>query len=121
MSFDSITSSFNRMEVSDIPINHVRAIYCNSCLTFINLIIMIIIAIQISPLVKDAGTLITDASISVHDFSILLPEIRTMLPEVSNILPEAQNTTRILGKLIPEIRQGMTEIAQLCVASPSCY
>ena len=113
MSFDSITSNFNSMETRSVSINHIRAIYCNSALTFINLIIILIIAVQLGPVVLDAGTLITDASASLRDFSILLPE-------VSIILPEAQNTTRILGQLIPDIKRGMNEIAQLCYESPGC-
>jgi len=113
MSFNSITSNFNRMETRSVSINHIRAIYCNSALTFINLIIMLIIAIQLGPVVQDAGTLITDASVSLHDFSILLPEVNI-------IIPEAQNTTRLLGQLIPDIKQGMSEISQLCNESPFC-
>lgn len=112
-SFDSITTNFNRMEKKEITDKHLKAIYCNACFSFLNFFIMLIIAIQLGPVVKDAGILINDASTSLHDFSI-------MIPEVQQLIPEARNTTRILGHMIPRINQGMDILKQLCIQDPAC-
>ena len=63
---------------------------------------------------KDAGILINDASDSLKDFSILIPEI-------NNLIPEAKNTTRILGHLIPLIKNGMRQLTLLCDEAPNCH
>tara|TARA_B110000008_G_C16944650_1_gene553913 strand:+ start:309 stop:542 length:234 start_codon:yes stop_codon:yes gene_type:complete len=75
---------------------------------------LFVIAIEIIPLVNDANVLINDASASLHDLSVIMPKINV-------ILPEAQNTTRILGHMIPEINQGMYILRQLCLQDPECY
>ena len=75
--------------------------------------IILIIAIQLGPVVNDAGILINDAADSLHDFSILIPDVQ-------RIMPEAQNTTRILGHMIPRINRGMRILDQLCLQDPSC-
>lgn len=112
-SFDSIATNFNRMEKKEITDKHLKAIYCNACFSFLNFFIMLIIAIQLGPVVKDAGILINDASTSLHDFSIIIPEVQ-------QLIPEAQNTTRILGHMIPRINQGMDILKQLCIQDPAC-
>ena len=91
-----------------------KLLYCNTCMVFIHFIILLIIAIEISPLVHDASILISDAGDTLRDFSILIPKI-------NQLIPEAQNTTRILGHMIPEINQGMHILRQLCLQDPQCY
>ena len=113
-SFDSITTNFNRMRNEQVSDKHIQAIlYCNACFSFLNFLIILIIAIQLGPVVSDAGILINDASDSLHDFSILIPDVQ-------QIMPEAQNTTRILGHMIPRINRGMCILDQLCLQDPSC-
>ena len=89
-------------------------LYCNTIMGFIQFIILFVIAMEIIPLVNDANVLINDASDSLHDFSVIMPKINV-------ILPEAQNTTRILGHMIPEITQGMRILRQLCFQDPECH
>ena len=113
MSFDYITSNFNNMGSREISAMQTRFIYCNAFCSFLNFLIMLIMAIQIGPVIQDAGILIKDASISLRDFSVLLPEVK-------GLIPEALNTTRILGQLIPTINKGMDQIEQLCMESPTC-
>jgi len=67
-----------------------------------------------NPIISDAGILINDASMSLKDFSILLPEI-------NRILPEARNTTLILGRMIPMIKNGMYQLNQICDVAPNCH
>jgi hypothetical protein len=112
-SLDYITSNFNNMDSREISGMQARVIYCNVFCSFMNFIIMLIVAIQLGPVIQDAGILIKDASISLKDFSV-------MLPEVNGLIPEARNTTRILGKLIPAINKGMYELNQLCIESHGC-
>lgn len=94
--------------------NHILMIYCNTFFSFSIFIILIVIASQLSPVVNDAGILINDASENLKDFSILIPRI-------NNLIPEAQNTTRILGRLIPMIKNGMHQLRQLCYEAPGCH
>ena len=108
---DDLTNSNTIREVS---LNHIRIIYCNACFSAFTFLILLIIAIELGPVVNDAGVLIKDASISLKDFSILLPEI-------NRILPEAQNTTRILGRMIPMIKNGMYQLNQICDVAPNCH
>ena len=44
-----------------------------------------------------------------------------MIPEINGLIPEAQNTTRILGHMIPRITQGMDILRQLCNQVPECH
>jgi|UniRef100_A0A6C0BXZ6 hypothetical protein len=104
--FKNIKNSLNK--------NHILMIYCNTFFSFSIFIILIVIASQLSPVVNDAGILINDASENLKDFSILIPRI-------NNLIPEAQNTTRILGHLIPMIKNGMHQLRQLCHEAPGCY
>jgi len=90
-----------------------KVLYCNTIMVFFHFIILFIIAVEIIPLVKDANILINDAGKLLHDFSIIMPKINTLIPE-------AQNTTRILGHMIPEITQGMHILRQLCLQDPEC-
>ena len=113
-SFDSITTNFNRMERNEITNKHIKAIYCNTCFSFFNFLIMFIIAIQLGPVVKDAGILINDASTTLHDFSIIVPDVQ-------RLMPEARNTTLILGRMIPSINQGMSILNQICTQMPKCH
>jgi len=96
-----------------LSINHVRAIYITTFLSSLIFLILLILAIELVPVIKDAGILINDASLTLNDFSI-------MIPEINGLIPEAKNTTRILGHMIPEINQGMRILAQLCLESPKC-
>ncbi len=107
--------SYRRLdEVVERNTNIKYVAYCNLCFTFLLFIIMIAIATELSPLAKDAGILIKDAGETLNDYGILVPKI-------NGLIPEAQNTTRILGRLIPEIKQGMRILAQLCYNDPNCY
>ena len=92
----------------------VKAIYLNCIFSTISCIILLIIACILVPISKDATILIQDASVTLQDFSI-------MIPTINNLIPEAQNTTRILGHMIPEINQGMSILRQLCVQDPGCH
>lgn len=94
--------------------NQARAIYLNCVFSTISCLILFIIAIMLGPVAKDAGILINDASATLEDFSI-------MIPKVNGLIPEAQNTTRILGHMIPEINQGMSILRQLCIQDPGCH
>ena len=111
---DSIYNRLNSDEPVEVSMNHIRVLYCNSFFSCLSFLILIIIAAQIGPVVTDAGILINDASHSLKDFSILIPE-------VNNLIPEAKNTTRILGHLIPLIKNGMRELTLLCDEAPNCY
>mgnify|MGYP006099683233 CR=1 FL=1 len=91
-----------------------KVIYCNVMMTCVSFFTLFILAIEISPVVNDAGILINDASNNLKDFSIILPEIST-------ILPEARNTTRILGQLVPEIKEGMSILHQQCMHDKNCH
>tara|TARA_B110000967_G_scaffold206512_1_gene253424 strand:+ start:1510 stop:1842 length:333 start_codon:yes stop_codon:yes gene_type:complete len=93
--------------------NQILAIYINCVFSSFLLIILIIIAATLTPLANDAGILIKDAAITLKDFSILIPEI-------NRLIPEARNTTLILGHMVPEIKQGMRILRQLCIQDPLC-
>ncbi len=108
-----LNDSFDRIK-NNLQRNHILMIYCNTFFSFSIFIILIIIASQLSPVVNDAGILINDASENLKDFSILIPKI-------NNLIPEAQNTTRILGRMIPMIRNGMHQLRQLCYEAPECH
>ena len=88
--------------------------YCNLCFSFLLFIIMLIIACELTPVAKDAGILIHDAGETLEDYGILIPKI-------NGLIPEAKNTTRILGRLIPEIKQGLRIMRQLCYNDPNCH
>jgi len=108
---DDLTNSNTIREVS---LNHIRIIYCNACFSALSFLILLIIAIELNPIIKDGSILIKDASLSLKDFSILLPEI-------NRILPEARNTTLILERMIPMIKNGMYQLNQICVEAPNCH
>ena len=91
-----------------------KVLYCNTFMLVIHFIILFIIAIEIGPLVRDASILISDASDTLRDFSVIMPKI-------NKLIPEAQNSTRILGHMIPEINQGMRILRQLCLQDPQCH
>jgi hypothetical protein len=113
-----MSNIYNRLisdnETVELSINHLRVLYCNSFFSCLSFFVLLIIASQISPVVTDAGILINDASVSLKDFSILIPEI-------NNLIPEAKNTTRILGHMIPVIKNGMRQLTLLCDEAPNCY
>ena len=94
--------------------SEVKVLYCNTFMVFLHLLILFIVAIEISPLVGDASILINDASDTLHDFSVLMPKI-------NSLIPEAKNTTKILGRMIPEINQGLRILRQLCLQDPQCH
>ena len=102
---------YNLLESVD---SDIKVLYCNTFMVFLHLLILIIVAVEIAPLVGDASILIHDATDTLHDFSVLMPKI-------NSLIPEAQNTTRILGRLIPEINQGMYILRQLCLQDPQCH
>ena len=90
----------------------IKVLYCNTIMVFIHFIMLFVIAIEIIPLVNDANVLINDAGASLHDLSVIMPKINV-------ILPEAQNTTRILGHMIPEINQGMHTVSYTHLTLPT--
>jgi hypothetical protein len=94
--------------------NQVIAIYLNCFFSSLSFFVLIIIAATLSPVAQDASILIKDAGESLNDFSI-------MIPEINGLIPEAQNTTRILGHMIPRINQGMFILRQLCLQDPECH
>ena len=94
--------------------NQNRVIYVTCVCTLINFLILFIIAVMLGPVAHDAGILINDAGKSLVDLSI-------MIPEINGLIPEAQNTTRILGHMIPRITQGMDILRQLCNQVPECH
>jgi len=113
--YNRIADDFtNSNTIREVSLNHIKIIYCNACFSAFTFIILLVIAIQLNPVVNDAGILINDASSIIKDFSILLPE-------VNRILPEAQNTTRILGRMIPMIKNGMYQLNQICDVAPNCH
>ena len=95
-------------------VNQNKAIYVTCLCTLINFLILFIIAVMLGPVAHDAGILINDAGKSLIDLSI-------MIPEINGLIPEAQNTTRILGHMIPRITQGMDILRQLCNQVPECH
>ena len=103
----------NSNDEIELTINDIRIIYCNTFFSCLIFIVLLIIAVQLGPVVSDAGVLIDDASVSLKDFSILIPEI-------NNLIPEAKNTTRILGHMIPLIKNGMRQLTLLCNEAPGC-
>jgi len=113
-----MSNIYNRLtsdnETIELSINHLRVLYCNSFFSCLSFVILIIIAAQIGPVVTDAGFLINDASVSLKDFSILIQEI-------NNLIQEEKNTTRILGHLIPVIKNGMRQLTLLCDEAPNCH
>jgi hypothetical protein len=94
--------------------NQVIAIYCNSFFSFLNFLILFIIAVELGPVVKDAGILLKDVGVTLKDISI-------MVPEINRLIPEARNTTLILGHMVPEINQGMYILRQLCIQDSICH
>ena len=102
---------YRLLETTD---SEVKVLYCNTFMVFLHLLILIIVAVEIAPLVGDASILIHDASDTLHDFSVLMPKI-------NSLIPEAKNTTRILGRMIPEINQGLRILRQLCLQDPQCH
>ena len=94
--------------------NIVIAIYLNSFFSTLMFVVMVVIASTLTPVANDASILIKDAGISLNDFSVLIPEI-------NGLIPEAQNTTRILGRMIPQINQGMYILRQMCRQDPACH
>ena len=104
---------YNRLEEVNNNVNMKYVQYCNLCFTIMLFIIMLIIAVEVGPLAKDASILIRDASETLQDYSQLVPKI-------NGLIPEAQNTTRILGHLIPEIKEGLKIMRSLCYAEPKC-
>lgn len=101
---------YNLLDSSE---KEIKVLYCNTCMVFIQLIILFVVAIQVAPLVDDANILINNASDSLHD-------LRALIPKINKFIPEALNTTRNLGHMIPEIKQGMRILRQVCVQDPQC-
>jgi hypothetical protein len=87
--------------------NQVIAIYANCFFSALVFLVLVILAATLTPVAQDASVLIKDAGLTLKDFSI--------------IIPEAQNTTRILGHMVPEITQGMHILRQLCLQDPECH
>lgn len=106
-------TSYQQMS-EDLNLNQSKAIYLSCICTIINFLLLFIIAVMLGPVAHDAGILINDAGKSLDDFSI-------MIPEINGLIPEAQNTTRILGHMIPRINQGMFILRQLCNQDPACH
>ena len=108
-------SSYQRLtnELS-LDRNQRVVLYLNCVCSSFLFIIIIIIATTLTPVANDAGILIKDAVITLKDFRILMPEI-------NRLIPEARNTTLILGQMVPEIKQGMRILRQLCIQDPACY
>ena len=102
---------YNLLESTD---SDIKVLYCNTFMVFLHLLILIIVAVEIAPLVGDASILIHDATDTLHDFGVLMPKI-------NSLIPEAKNTTRILGRMIPEINQGLRILRQLCLQDPQCH
>ena len=94
--------------------NQVIAIYLNCVFSFLFFIILIAVIATLNPVAQDANILIKDAGESLKDFSI-------MIPEVNHLIPEAKNTTRLLGRMIPEIRRGLYILRQICLQDPGCH
>ena len=94
--------------------NQVIAIYMNCCFSMLALLILVIIAANLTPVAQDASILIKDAGVTLNDFSI-------MMPEINKLIPEAKNSTRILGRMIPRINQGLYILRQICFQDPSCH
>ena len=94
--------------------NQVIAIYLNCVFSTLSFLVLVIIASTLTPVANDASILIKDAGMTLNDFSI-------MIPEINGLIPEAQNTTRILGHMIPRINQGMYILKQICIQDPGCH
>lgn len=94
--------------------NQVIAIYLNCVFSTLIFFILVIVASMLNPVAQDAHILIKDAGLTLKDFSV-------MIPEINGLIPEAQNTTRILGHLIPSINQGMHILRQICIQDPGCH
>tara|TARA_B100001250_G_C19612102_1_gene705430 strand:+ start:473 stop:805 length:333 start_codon:yes stop_codon:yes gene_type:complete len=108
-------STYHRLnEHLSLERNQIIAIYLNCVFSTLIFFILIIIAATLSPVAKDADILIKDAGVTLKDFSI-------MIPEITHLIPEAKNTTRILGRMIPRIYQGMYILKQICIQDPSCH
>ena len=111
--FNPYLRMYNRLEEVSSSVNIKYVQYCNLCFTMMLFILILIVAIEVSPITKDAGILINDASETLQDYSLLVPKI-------NGLIPEARNTTRILGHLIPEIKEGLKILRSLCYAEPKC-
>ena len=94
--------------------NQLCALYTICFSTVFTFILMLILAIVIIPISNDASILLNDGSKTLHDFGILVPSVQKMMPE-------ARNSTIILGRMIPEINQGLRILRQLCKQTSSCY
>jgi len=94
--------------------NQVIAIYLNCVFSTLAFFMLVIVAATLGPVAHDAHILIKDAGLTINDFSI-------MIPEITELIPEAQNTTRILGVMIPRISQGMYILKQICLQDPGCH
>jgi len=109
-----MSNSYNELkETLNLENTQRGAIYLNCVFSTLTFIVLIVIAATLTPIAQDAGILIKDAGVTLKDIS-------SMIPELNILMPEAQNTTRILGNMIPEISRGMDILDQLCLQFPSC-
>ena len=108
-------STYNLLDDTPVTVNrnHVRILYYNMFCSSLIFIVIFIIGIEIDPLVKNASVLLDDASQSLNDFNVLLPEVKSLIPE-------ARNSTKMLGRLTPEIVRGLRILVQLCTIDPEC-
>ena len=91
-----------------------KILYCNTCLLLFLFVLLFCVALMVGPLAKDGSILIDDASETLKDYGSLIPKINALIPET-------QNATRILGRMIPEIREGLYVLTQLCRNDPNCH
>lgn len=59
-------------------------------------------------------------AVIVGSVSSIAPEVKTTLEDVKVLVPQMHITLVELGRMLPEIKMGMSVLEQLCNESPKC-
>lgn len=59
-------------------------------------------------------------SVLVSNLVAIAPEINHTLYDVNHMMPQMQTNLIELGRMLPEIKQGLHVMKQLCDATPDC-
>ena len=58
--------------------------------------------------------------IMVGVVGIIAPELKSVLEDVNTMLPEMHNSIIILSKMLPDIKEGMKDLDNICKVTQGC-
>lgn len=88
----------------------IKVTHINCIMSFITMIILIIISIQITPIVNDANKLVKDGSDTLKDMSVIIPDVTKTLDDMKFVIPEVKKTLYDMDIIIPEVKDTIDDM-----------